>query len=109
MPVEPCYNSEEKKPGYKVKNSNGCPYTYTPGNEESRKEAKRKAYIQMNAIYKSKAENIARAFHESYERLAPDFNYETRESSRTTWENIPENNKMLMIATVMDLLDNGVI
>lgn len=55
------------------------------------------------------AEEIAIAFHSTYELLAPDHGYETREASATTWEKVPENNRQLMIATVQTLLDNNVI
>jgi len=50
------------------------------------------------------AEDLARLFHETYERLAPDFGYETREASRTAWELVPDNNKRLMIAVCAELL-----
>lgn len=50
------------------------------------------------------AEDLARLFHETYERLAPGFGYETREASRTTWELVPEQNKRLMIAVCAELL-----
>lgn len=56
-----------------------------------------------------RAEQIARAFHESYERQAPDFGYETREASRTAWEQIPAQNRGLMVAVVIDLLDRRII
>jgi hypothetical protein len=48
-------------------------------------------------------ENIARAFHETYERLAPEFGYETREASAKPWSDVPQQNKDLMIAVVQDL------
>ena len=43
---------------------------------------------------------IAQAFHEHYERLAPTFGYETRTESAVPWENVPEQNRALMVATV---------
>ncbi len=55
------------------------------------------------------AEQIAQAFHEAYERLAPDFGYETREASAKPWAEVPEQNKSLMVAVVQALLDAGVI
>lgn len=55
------------------------------------------------------AEAIARAFHEAYERLAPGHGYETREASAVPWEDVPQENRALMIATVTSLLDNDVI
>jgi len=42
------------------------------------------------------AESVAKLFHEAYERLAPAFGYETREATRTLWENVPERNKRLI-------------
>lgn len=57
----------------------------------------------------SPAEIVAKAFHEAYERLAPGFSYETREASAKPWEEVPDNNRDLMIATVKDLLESGVI
>ncbi len=50
------------------------------------------------------AESVARIFHETYERLAPSFGYETREATRGSWDNMPERNKHLMIATTAELL-----
>lgn len=55
------------------------------------------------------AEEIARAFHEAYERLAPQYGYETREASAKPWDEVPENNRNLMIATVQALIDAGKI
>jgi hypothetical protein len=55
------------------------------------------------------AEQIAQAFHEAYERLAPDFGYKTREASAKPWAEVPEQNKALMAAVVRSLLDASVI
>jgi len=55
------------------------------------------------------AHGIAKAFHESYERQAPAYRYTTREESAVAWEDVPEKNKLLMVAVVADLLDKGVI
>lgn len=55
------------------------------------------------------AEHIAQAFHETYERLAPEYHYETRPASAKPWEEVPENNRDLMIAVVSELLENEVI
>jgi hypothetical protein len=44
--------------------------------------------------------NIARMFHEAYERLAPEFGYRTREESAVPWEKVPAKNRDLMTATV---------
>lgn len=55
------------------------------------------------------AERIAQAFHEAYERLAPQFSYTTRKRSAVPWEDVPADNKALMVATVNSLLDEGLI
>jgi hypothetical protein len=34
------------------------------------------------------AEALARLFHETYERLAPEFGYETRKASAVPWEEV---------------------
>lgn len=54
-------------------------------------------------------EMIARAFHETYERLAPQHGYETREASAKPWEEVPEQNRALMVAVVGELLSKWVI
>jgi hypothetical protein len=50
-------------------------------------------------------EELARAFHETYERLAPKFGYETRRESAVPWEEVPEANRKLMIAVCEELVD----
>lgn len=55
------------------------------------------------------AERIAKAFHEAYERLAPEAGYKTREESAVPWEEVPSENRILMIATVDYLLARGII
>lgn len=55
------------------------------------------------------AEHVARCFHESYERKAPQHGWETQQRSRVEWEDVPEENRSLMIAVVQELLDEGVI
>lgn len=57
----------------------------------------------------SAVERIARAFHEAYEELAPEYGYLTREASRKPWEDVPHDNRSLMRATVGTLLSRGVI
>lgn len=56
-----------------------------------------------------RSEQVARSFHEAYERLAPEFGYDTRKESAVPWEEVPQQNKDLMKAVVTDLLDTGVI
>ena len=55
------------------------------------------------------AEKVARAFHEAYEQLAPLYGYETRNASAVPWEQVPDNNRELMIAVADQLLREGVI
>ena len=50
------------------------------------------------------AEQLAQLFHETYERLAPDYGYRTREASAKPWSEVPENNRALMIATCAQVL-----
>jgi hypothetical protein len=50
------------------------------------------------------AERAARLFHETYERLAPNFGYETRKESAVPWESVPDKNKQLMIAVCAEVL-----
>lgn len=54
-------------------------------------------------------ERVARAFHEIYERLSSKYGYETRKESAVPWEDVPEKNKSLMLATVRVLMDKGYI
>lgn len=50
------------------------------------------------------AESVAKLFHDAYERLAPAFGYETRKETRVPWEQVPEDNKHLMIAATAEVL-----
>lgn len=49
-------------------------------------------------------EELAILFHESYERLAPQFGYETRPESARAWMDVPEPNKSLMIAVAKEVI-----
>lgn len=51
------------------------------------------------------AEQLAQFFHETYERLAPSFGYKTREASAKPWAEVPEQNKLLMMAVCDEVLD----
>jgi len=57
----------------------------------------------------TQAEYLASLFHKYYEELAPDFGYETRKDSAKPWDEVPEQNKQLMIAVAEKLLDGHVI
>lgn len=50
------------------------------------------------------SEELARKFHETYERLAPDFGYKTRKASAKPWGDVPKDNKQLMIAVCKEIL-----
>lgn len=56
-------------------------------------------------------EQLAQLFHQFYEEEAPKHNYKTRATSRTTWDNVPDNNKNTMIATanrvIKKMFDEG--
>lgn len=43
------------------------------------------------------SEKTAELFHETYERLAPKHQYETRKASAVPWSDVPDSNKALMI------------
>jgi hypothetical protein len=43
-------------------------------------------------------EQLAQLFHETYERLAPQYLYTTRPESAKPWQDVPKDNKQLMIA-----------
>lgn len=49
-------------------------------------------------------EALAQRFHETYERLASQYSYETRKASAVPWQDVPTNNKSLMIAVAADVL-----
>ena len=53
-----------------------------------------------------KDEQLAKQFHETYERLAPAFDYKTREASAKPWSEVPEDNKKLMIAVCNEVLQS---
>lgn len=48
------------------------------------------------AAVRRRAEDLARAFHETYEEQARKFGYETRTETRRPWERLPEQNRLLM-------------
>ena len=54
------------------------------------------------------SEQLAKLFHETYERLAPTFGYDAQRApgkgSGVPWEQVPERNKALMIA-VADIIE----
>lgn len=50
-------------------------------------------------------DQLAEFFHRTYEKLAPRFNYETKEESRTAWENLAPNHRQLMRAVAQEVLE----
>ncbi|MBC8462398.1 MAG: hypothetical protein H8D67_30880 [Deltaproteobacteria bacterium] len=57
----------------------------------------------------AEAEYLAMMFHCYYEELAPEFGYKTREESAISWNEVPTQNKQLMIAVAEKLLDGHVL
>lgn len=53
------------------------------------------------------AEDLAKRFHEHYERLAPAFGYKTRKASAVPWDEVPQQNKALMTAVCQTILDES--
>lgn len=55
------------------------------------------------------ADVVARAFHEKYEQLAPMHGWETQHRSRREWEDVPAENRALMVHVADDLIGEGII
>lgn len=51
------------------------------------------------------AEELAQLFHETYERLAPNYGYTSRGSTAVPWRDVPEPNKSLMIAVAAKVME----
>ena len=45
-------------------------------------------------------EDVAKLFHSTYEDLAPTYGYTTRKASAVLWQDVPEQNRLLMVETV---------
>lgn len=58
----------------------------------------------MSKLDQMQGEELARLFHETYEHLAPEFGYRTRERSAVPWHDVPPDNKKLMVATANAVL-----
>jgi hypothetical protein len=65
--------------------------------------------VVQHAEYAQQVTAIARAFHDRYEALSGQHGWETQERTRVAWEDLPEENRSLMIAVVRELLRDGVI
>lgn len=55
------------------------------------------------------AEYIARRFHELCEELVPSCGPEIQERPQVRWEDVPPQDKQLMVAAVSRLLEDGTI
>jgi hypothetical protein len=55
------------------------------------------------------SEQIAKRFHEVYEELAPTMGWETQEKARVPWEQLPVENKWLMVKVVEQLMEEKII
>jgi hypothetical protein len=53
------------------------------------------------ALFRSRLdrEKLAELFHTTYESLAPQFGYRTRDDTSGPWVNVPDDNRRLMLAT----------
>lgn len=50
------------------------------------------------------AEELAKLFHTKYEELAPHYSYTTRKASAVPWDEVPANNRLLMINVAAEVL-----
>ena len=68
-------------------------------------EERRKRALSCTPESAGCAESWAKQFHETYERLAPQFGYETKEETRQFQEDTP--NGRLMIAVCREILKHN--
>lgn len=52
------------------------------------------------------AESLAKAFHETYERLSPQFGYKPEDAPAVPWGAVPEHKRNLMIAVAHQVLNS---
>ena len=76
---------------------------FTP-EEIDRLKQNNKGRTRMLKREKIDSEEVARKFHEIYERLAPDYGWDTNKETKKSWNDIPESNKQLMIAVSREVL-----
>lgn len=50
------------------------------------------------------AEQLARMFHDAYERLAPDYGWKTQTVSRKQWEELPDGLRLLMLSVCEEII-----
>lgn len=56
-----------------------------------------------------RATELARAFHDSYTRFAPALAWTEQEGTSVEWDELPENNRRLMLVVALDLLNRGLV
>ena len=61
--------------------------------------------VSSGRFFRPDPESVAKLFHDTYERLAPAYHYETRKETKVSWDNVPDDNRHLMIATVAEVLE----
>lgn len=61
--------------------------------------------LQLAIALQPRPIEVAKLFHDTYETLAPTFGYETRPETKVSWDELPEDNKQLMINTVEIVLN----
>lgn len=74
--------------------------------ERANRDAKEPDIAKPEPVAWMAPEELARHFHEAYERLAPSFKYKTRTSTRVPWDQVQGPNRSLMIAVCREMLDN---
>lgn len=65
--------------------------------------------VGVEDTFDSNVVEIAKQFHTTYESFAPHHGWETQRRSRVVWDEVPEENKTLMMAVVNKLLIDGII
>ena len=59
---------------------------------------------RIEALEGATPEQVARLFHDAYEELARDYNWETRPETAVPWDFLPESNRGLMMAVAERVL-----
>lgn len=78
-----------------------------PWNNNTRQNVFIAAVAEIYSEPATEEEQLAKLFHDTYERLAPSFGYETRKESAVPWEQVPENNRKLMITVAAKIIDTA--
>ncbi len=80
-----------------------------PANTASADEAVPLPELRMAPMMPMSPEAIARRFHEVYEELAPVYGWQTQERSAVPWDDVPPENKRVMVKTVTRLIHEGAL